>query len=154
MNMLIHSRLVKTLLLVLISSFTLAQAPGQTSTMLPDGRALLLGGFNISGEPVSDAFVAAQNGVPQRLQGGLNVARAGHTAAVLPDGTVFIFGGMGTDRQVISRAELFDPATQQFSLLPEVLAVPRAFHTATLLTDGTLLLAGGIEAGGEFPDDV
>ena len=84
----------------------------------------------------------------------MNFARSGHTATVLPDGTVFIFGGIGPDNHLVTSAELFDPATQQFIILTDVLAIPRAFHTATLLTDGTVLLAGGVMAGGQLPDDV
>src|SRR5947207_15562860 len=116
MNMFMNSRLVKTLLLVLISSFTLAQAPGQTSTLLPDGGLLLLGGFNTSGEPVADAFITAQNGALQKSQAGLNFPRAGHTATVLPDGTVVIFLSMGTARQVISMGAVVVRATPVFAL--------------------------------------
>jgi RHS repeat-associated protein len=128
----------------------------QSRTLLPDGRILLLGGFentNTHNLPVSNAYLVSTSGV-ERLSAGLRIARAGHTATVLPDGTVLIFGGVGTNRQIVSAAELFDPATRTFSTLTDVVAVPRAFHTATLLIDGTVLLAGGIEAGGEFPDDV
>src|SRR5262249_29686646 len=77
-----------------------------------------------------------------------------HTATVLPDGTVFIFGGIGNDGKILGKSELFDPVTEQFSVLQDVLAVPRAFHTPTLLTDGILLLAGGVMAGGQLPDYV
>lgn len=127
--------------------------PGESRTLLPDGQILLLGGLDEQQRPLADAFLVNSSG-SVRLAAGLHVARAGHSATILPDGTVFIFGGVGANRQIISTAELYDPATQQFSVLANVLAVPRAFHTATLLTDGTVLLAGGIEVGGEFPDDV
>jgi RHS repeat-associated protein len=124
---------------------------GQSSTLLPGGRTLLLGGFDSKGVPVNDASVNA--GGTQKLV-GMNFARSGHSATVLPDGTVFIFGGIGPDNHLVTSAELFDPATQQFTVLADVLAIPRAFHTATLLTDGTVLLAGGIMVGGQLPDDV
>lgn len=42
-------------------------------------------------------------------------------------------------------AELFDPATKQFSALPPFGLIPRAHHTATLLTDGTVFVAGGVD---------
>jgi RHS repeat-associated protein len=40
-------------------------------------------------------------------------------------------------------AEIFDPATGEFSALPVRGGVPRASHTATLLTDGRVVVAGG-----------
>ena len=138
-------------LAVLMSSFAFAQ--GQSTTVLPDGSTLMLGGADTHSLPTNAAVVTSAAGTARQLT-GLNYARTGHTATVLPDGTVFIFGGIGSDGRLVTRAELFDPATQQFSVLPDVLAVPRAFHTATLLTDGTLLLAGGVMAGGQFPDDI
>ena len=126
---------------------------GQSVTLLQDGSTLLLGGFDASSRPSSAAVLRSGSGSDKTLS-GLQMARAGHTATVLPDGTVFIFGGLGADGKIVSSSELFDPATQAFTTLSDVLAVPRAFHTATVLIDGTVLLAGGIEAGGEFPDDV
>ncbi len=128
--------------------------PGQSVTVLPDGRRLFLGGFDSTGHPSVDAKLADGSGDVQAMSAVLQVPRAGHTATVLPDGTIFIFGGMGADGKVVTTAESFDPASGKFSVASDVLAVPRAFHTATLLTDGNLLLAGGIEEGGEFPDDV
>lgn len=129
-----------------------ALTAGQSRTLLSDGRTLLLGGFDSKGIPLKDASVVNTGGTQKLV--GMNFARSGHSATVLPDGTVFIFGGIGSDRHLVTSAELFDPATQQFFILPDVLAIPRSFHTATLLTDGTILLAGGIMAGGQFPDDV
>jgi len=157
-------------ILLIISALPLLQAEditpaprkSQSSNLLPDGRTLLLGGFESATRPVpmGDAWIVtapapgSTSGQFQKLPVSLNVARAGHTATVLPDGTIFIFGGVGVDGQVVTTAELFNTNTQTFSALTDVLAVPRAFHTATLLTDGTLLLAGGIETGAVFPDDV
>ena len=128
---------------------------GQSSTLLPNGDTLLLGGFNTLKEPVSDAFIISSlDNSARKLNRGMRTPRAGQTATTLPDGTVLIFGGVGPNGKLVADAELFDPQTLQFSLLPEVLAVPRAFHTATLLTDGTVLFAGGTTAGGQLPDDV
>src|SRR5437016_4929542 len=63
----------------------------QSSTLLPDGGILLLGGFDGDGRPLADAVRidrTNQTGKVERLTGRLQVARAGHTATVLPDGTV------------------------------------------------------------------
>lgn len=75
----------------------------------------------------------------------MNVARAAHTATLLSDGRVLIAGGFreeGTSEISIASAELFDPATQTFTLLSDM-NEPRNGHTATLLPNGQVLIAGG-----------
>jgi len=149
--------LICLFLLLTASSLVLAQparATGPSSTILPDGRTLLLGGLDDKSKVTNRAAIVAADGTATTLSTGMNLARTGHTATVLPDGSVFIFGGVGNDGRIVTTAEKFDPTTQTFSVVPNLFAVPRAFHTATLLTDGTVLFAGGILAGGEFPDDV
>jgi YD repeat-containing protein len=141
------------LFLVMTVVFSVAMAHGQTSTLLPDGSTLILGGLDSNLFPTNSAVITSPAGTPHKLT-GMNVPRTGHTATVLPDGTVLVFGGIGPDGQIVSSAELLDPVTKQFSILTDIFAVPRAFHTATLLTDGTVLLAGGVLAAGQFPDDV
>ena len=130
-----------------------ALAQGQSTTLLSDGSILVLGGLDSHSSPTNAAVTTSPAGIAHKLN-GMTFPRTGHTATVLPDGTVLIFGGIGADGQIVATSELFDPETQQFSVLTDVLAVPRAFHSATVLTDGTVLLAGGILAGGQFPDDV
>src|SRR6516164_3007071 len=95
-----------------------ALIPGQSATLLPDGRTLFAGGFGDS-QPTSEAFVKSPDGSTSQI-GGMNFPRAGHTATMLPDGTVFIFGGAGSDGNPVTTAELYDPASQQFSPLPDV----------------------------------
>lgn len=142
-------------LFLMFASFvsSAALANGQSTTLLPDGSTLLLGGLDSHSLPTNAAVITDPDGNGHKLT-GMFFARNGHTATVLPDGSVFIFGGIGSDGQIVTTAESFAPVTRQFSVLANVLAVPRAFHSAALLTDGTVLLAGGILAGGLFPDDV
>jgi hypothetical protein len=58
---------------------------------------------------------------------------------------VLITGGVGGSSFFFkdSSAELYDPASQEFTLLSSFMNEPRSLHTATLLDDGTVLLAGG-----------
>src|SRR5881396_3266792 len=96
-------------------------APGQSATLLPDGRWLMLGGQSSNGRPLSTAQIwDARSGVTTPLSSELQHPRAWHSATMLPDGTVFIFGGLGSDGQVIAAPEIFDPGTQTFTLLPDV----------------------------------
>src|SRR6185503_8132900 len=114
---------------------------GQTSTLLPDGRALLLGGVGPNG-PTDEALLQdLHTGRTSPLGAKLRVARAWHTATTLPDGTILILGGFDSRNRIVTKAELFDPRTNTFALLPSQhqLISARARHTATLLLDGSLL---------------
>src|SRR2546426_6840862 len=77
----------------------------------------------------------------------LQVARQGHTATLLVDGRVLIIGGerASADGPVpVSEAELFDPDSVTFSVVPNSSdSEARADHTATLLADGHVLVTGG-----------
>jgi hypothetical protein len=66
---------------------------GQSSTLLPDGRLLLLGGENSNGAVSTAAIRDPRTGVATNLKRGLLHARFGHTATLLPNGMVLIFGG-------------------------------------------------------------
>ena len=60
----------------------------------------------------------------------------GHTATLLKNGEVLIAGG------ATAVAELYDPATDTFSVTGTMVSA-RQRHTATLLANGKVLLAGG-----------
>jgi hypothetical protein len=78
----------------------------------------------------------------------MNFARTYHTMVVLPGGNVLVTnGGPTTDavgvNNAIRQAEMWSPATQQFSKLASMVA-PRLYHsTALLLPDGRVLVSGG-----------
>lgn len=110
-----------------------------TATLLRDGRVLVAGGHDGSGE---DAFATAElfdpatetfHAVEPMLR-----PRRGHTATLLQDGRVLIAGGAADPT-----AEIFDPVANRFTAAADVGV--RGSHTATLLRDGTVLLAGGAE---------
>jgi RHS repeat-associated protein len=122
---------------------------GQTSTLLADGRWLLVGGERAGG-PVATAQIwdsRSQTATP--LPSGLQQPRAWHTATVLPNGTILIVGGVGAGGSVVASPEVFDPDTQSFTVLTTTGLTPRALHTATLLTDGRVLIAGGVSPTGQ-----
>src|SRR2546428_375679 len=115
---------------------------GQTATLLPDGRWLILGG-QAGGRVLARAAVQDPgSGTIVALPNGLQHARAWHTATTLPDGTVLIVSAL---------SERTRPGIPQFRLRHEradgaraTLSTPRARHTATLLADGSVLLWGGV----------
>ena len=72
-------------------------------------------------------------------------------AVILPDHTVFVGGGsLKQEDQPLARleAEIYDPATNTWSLMAAA-TVARLYHsTALLLTDGRVVAAGGNPEGG------
>ncbi|MGN6734571.1 MAG: Kelch repeat-containing protein, partial [Candidatus Binatia bacterium] len=76
----------------------------------------------------------------------LNTARRGHTATLLQDGKVLIVGG---DNQtgIIGQAEIYDPATRNFTAGPS-LQTARTDHAAIALPDGRVLVIGGSDQNG------
>ena len=130
-----------------------ALRPGQTVTLLPDGTSLLLGGEEKGESLATGAITDPRTGLPVSLSARLHRARAWHSATMLPDGRVLIAGGLGTNGRIVRSAEIFDPQTQSFGLLPESEGAARAYHTATLLTNGTVLITGGSLGEGKTSSD-
>ena len=122
-------------------------ALGQTMTPLPDGRALILGGWGPRGATTAALIYDPRSGKTSAL-GSLDPARAWHSATMLPDGTVLILGGLGANRQTMAEPQIFDPEDGTFHRLSIPGMTQRAYHTATLLTDGRVLVAGGNDASG------
>jgi RHS repeat-associated protein len=125
-------------------------AAGQSTTLLPDGNLLLVGGFGPDGRPLADVVVFDVQRNEPRSHAILSFPRSWHTATVLPDGTVLILGGIGADSLVVAEAEIFDPASSTLQTLGSDAPLPRVFHSATLLTDGRVLIAGGAGPDGKL----
>lgn len=94
----------------------------------------------------------------------MNNARIYHTLTMLADGRVLAVGGEQTSDQSIYNsgvlpAEIWDPATQQWTTIGSI-ADARNYHsTAVLQPDGTVLIAGGGHyqenaVGGEYDEQV
>jgi YD repeat-containing protein len=128
---------------------------GQSSTLLPDGSLLLIGGETSDGPTSAAAVKYPVNDEITAVASTLNYARAWHSATLLPDGRVLIVGGVGSDGQVVPNPEFFDPATKSFEVVAassgktKSTITPRAHHTATMVTEGRVLLAGGMSSSGK-----
>jgi hypothetical protein len=122
-----------------------------TATLLLSGKILVVGGAtNLSGDTSNTADIydpASNSFAPTTFP--MDHQRAAHTATVFIKGPmagkVLITGGLGGSSFFFkdSSAEVFDPTTQEFTLLSGFMNEPRALHTATLLDDGDVLIAGG-----------
>jgi len=100
----------------------------------------LLSAATLVPEPAGRASAQAP-GPRWSLTGSLNVGRSEHTATLLPNGQVLVAGGFGPPNQVLSSAELYDPATGTWRATG-ALNKTRGAHTATLLPNGQVLVAG------------
>jgi RHS repeat-associated protein len=124
--------------------------PGQTATLLPDCRWLLVGGDGPGGPSDAIEVWTPASGATVLVRRGLHHPRAWHSATLLPDGTVLVVGGWGRRGAVVEAVEWIDPAAADVQDGRIRGLTPRAAHTATLLTDGQVLIAGGIGADGRL----
>jgi hypothetical protein len=115
---------------------------GATSTVMFDGRVLIAGGKDESGEALSSVDIIDAEGAIT-VAPAMNVARADHAAVWLYDGYVLVSGGTTRGGGVTNTAELYDPLSNSWTLLPSVMSEPRTGHTATNLLDGRVLISGG-----------
>jgi len=123
-----------------------ARRASHTSTVLPDGRVLVVGGFEKGLDGYSQIYHGTAELFDPRNGGFVSVAsravaRAGHTATALPDGRVLLVGGWTPEGRTAA-VEIFDPSSASFRRTAD-LSAPRAGHTATALEDGRVLVAGG-----------
>src|SRR5436309_7730521 len=111
-----------------------------TATLLSDGRVLISGGRDqmsaLDSTQIYDASLNSFSSGPS-----LKRARSGHSATALADGKILIVGGDAT-----GSGELYDLATQIFSLISGNLGSARNLHSAVLLNNGQVLIVGGVNA--------
>lgn len=126
-------------------------------TVMYDAGKILKAGGSTAYEYVdanANAYVLdVSNGLVVRKLSPMAYPRAFHNAVVLPDGQVVIVGGQTypvpfSDGTSVLAAELWNPVTETFRVLP-AMTVPRNYHSvALLLPDATVLSAGGGLCGG------
>jgi hypothetical protein len=110
-----------------------------TSTLLPSGKVLLVGGETSAGsaelfDPATGTF--ATTGSP-------NLAHdTNFTATLLRNGRVLVVGGVVNPQA----AEVYDPVTGTWTVVPNTIG-ERAAHAAALLPDGRVLVAGSLPIG-------
>ncbi len=117
-----------------------------TATLLKNGKVLVTGGRNASGNADKSSELYDPETATWRATGDLKLARWFHTATILEDGRVLVVGGyINTAPQTFAAtdsAELYDPETGTWSHTGN-LYTKRIWHTATRLENGKVLVAGG-----------
>jgi galactose oxidase len=122
-----------------------------TAVMYDAGKILTVGGATSYGDvaATANAYVLSVNGtsVNARRVGSMANTRAYHNSVVLPDGKVVVVGGQNfpmpfSDNTAVLSAELWDPATEQFSPMAPA-AIPRTYHSVALLMPDARVFTGG-----------
>lgn len=126
------------------------QRAAHTSTLLPDGKVLLAGGFAGDENSIASAELFDLATGMFTPAGEMNAPRAGHTATLLSTGKVLIAGGYNGN--YLSSAELYDPVARTFTSTSRMVTA-RNGHVAILLPNGKVLLAGGVGVGWTFLAD-
>ncbi|MFN0126188.1 MAG: Kelch repeat-containing protein [Verrucomicrobiales bacterium] len=106
----------------------------QSNKTFPLVLALAAPGFNLSviHQANADGFVSVRS---------MNRGRDYHTATLLPNGKVLAAGG--AQSQWLTSTELYDPASNTWTLTGSLRSSVGYFHdTATLLPNGKVLIAG------------
>jgi hypothetical protein len=130
-----------------------------TATLLPSGLVLIAGGLRFEADAESLASAELYDPLSGTFSPGgtMHAGHYSHSATLLTGpgpnaGKVLIAGGRfivpgGGGGQ--SPAELYDPATQTFTLTGDLM-MPRELHTATLLQNGKVLVVGGTDVNGSM----
>jgi len=123
------------------------------SVLLPPGpdRVMIIGGRNDTVVTETAEIIDLQDSLPQwRYTQPMNYPRMHANAVIMPDGKIMVVGGHSelhhADTTIppttVYEAEIFDPATENWSVMA-AMQRPREYHsTAILLPDGRILLAG------------
>jgi hypothetical protein len=118
-----------------------------TATLLTSGKVLVTGGFASDGNAVTAKTELFDPSSGTFAMGpDMTQPRVYHEALLLTDGTVLITGGGQLNASgglVSSRtAEIYDPSTNKFSALTNML-VYRSDHRMTMLDTSKVLITGG-----------
>ena len=118
-----------------------------TATLLLPGRKILVaGGFS---EKHGGSLGTAEIYDPAKnrwsfTRSPMNDRRELFTATRLADGHVLLAGGLSlAKRGTLATAELYDPATDSFTVTPGTLSEDRFGQASVLLPDGRVLIVGG-----------
>jgi galactose oxidase-like protein/fibronectin type III domain protein len=123
------------------------------SVMYDVGKVLIMGGNHFQSAVQSSAEVIDLNAATPAWSavGSMAYARRMLNATILPNGKVLVTGGTNNTSNeaagAVYAAEMWNPATGNFSTMASA-ATPRLYHsTAILLPDGRVISAGGGRPG-------
>lgn len=119
---------------------------GHTATMLTNSEVLVAGGLNNTSGFLASSEVYNPATGKWTLEGNLSIARYDHNAVLLNTGKVLVAGGLDPNgccgAPPLSSAELFDPATGQWTETGSMNEARENF-VLVALKNGEVLAAGG-----------
>ncbi len=119
---------------------------GAATVLLPDGRMMIIGGADASGNPLNTAEFFNTDGTFSPAP-SMSSPRTGHAAIWLLTGEVLVTGGTTTGGGATNSVETFDPLTNTWTTLPVTLGDARSGHALAQLADGSVLVVGGENSG-------
>ncbi|MDQ3562960.1 MAG: DUF1929 domain-containing protein, partial [Pseudomonadota bacterium] len=120
-----------------------------SAVMYAPGKVLVMGGGQTPPTNTAEVIDLNEESPQWRFVGSMDFARRHLNATLLPDGKVLVTGGTATPgfnepSGAVHAAELWDPATENWTTLASSSGIPRVYHsTALLLPDGRVLSTGG-----------
>jgi len=124
-----------------------------SATLLSNGKVLIIGGIDDKNAHPSAEMFDPKTNTFRLLRSKLKFPRMGHQATLLSNGIVAVTGGSKTSesitlertcRNCVEEVELYDPATEDFSISNNSLNYPRIFHSVSKIRDNQYLLVGGL----------
>ncbi|TGK49717.1 kelch repeat-containing protein [Leptospira bouyouniensis] len=136
---------------------SISEAKGYiTSTILVDGRILLVGGVNPSGSTLATVEILNPETGLSKVLPSLNQSLMGMAICVQKNGRVYVSGGKTVsgnvthETQISNKIYLIDPVNEAVTELPFSMQRRRHGHTMVCLNQGDLLVSGGqFQAGAD-----
>jgi hypothetical protein len=124
----------------------LTRRQNHTATLLADGTILVTGGFREDGVRfLADCEIYDPVTMTSRSATPLPRERMDHQALLLNDGRVLVTGGRigGWNGEYLTRADLYDPATSEWTTIDPMFESRIAGFSLAQFSDSTVLVAGG-----------
>jgi len=124
---------------------------GGTLTLLPNGKALAVGGDDVNVDPTAGAEIynpTTQSWTPTTA---MPDSRESHTTTLLTNGLVLVANGVDAEANFLPTGYLYNPANAVWSNTGPMVT-PRVGATATLLNNGKVLVAGGFNGSYQILD--
>jgi len=132
---------------VLTDSLKVMRYYGSTVSLLNNGEVLVVGGFVVSGDPITlnnlnnvEIYNPILN--KWRVTDSLKIGRRHHTATLLNSGNLLIVGGVTNNGIELNNCEIFDTSLEKWTDA-DSLNYARYNHSAVLLSNGNVLVSGG-----------
>lgn len=120
-----------------------------TAVMYAPGKIITMGGDQQPPKNSAEVIDLNQATPSWRTVAPMQFGRRQHNATLLPDGKILVTGGTSAPgfndaTGHVDAAEIWDPATEQWTTLASSSGIPRVYHsTALLLPDGRIFSSGG-----------